>query len=218
MRTDVESFDDFCQYYTGRFVKDRNSADTIYRVVGKASDTLCLFERYNHGRKSSDTVQWSWPQVQDCVLFGLPRLGAVVYKNELLYLYYRADRNGGRGYDPRRIDMVSFNSWLLRKSSHAVVNMDTLDSPPFAYLATRNIHTTWNEAVSDLLGDKPIKAAYALSYNFGAFLGENVKPSLTYKNDVVGHIEDRDTAVLTPAFSRYEDILRRTLNCGVRHE
>lgn len=214
MRQDVESFADFCQYYTDHFVKDRDP-NIIYYVAGALNDRTVRMQRYSHGRKTPDHVDMSWDTILNTVLFGLPRIGTIVYKNELLYLYYRADRNGGRGYDPRRISYTSFNSWLLLNHNYPTFQADTLYEPHFAYLATRNAHTPWAEAAADLLGESPKTPAYALSYNFGLYLGSAKHPTLTYKSTTVGEVLELNLIKLVPGSEAYKTTIRNTLDSSI---
>lgn len=215
MRCDVESFKDFIQYYTGRYVKGREP-DVLYLVDGEVESNVAQFQKYVNGRKGT-IVYVHWSKIPETVMFGLPRLGTIVFKNELLFLYYSAERNGGRGYDSRRIGFHSFNSWLLQKANFQTVRESTLAEPHFAHIATRGSHTPWNEAMSDLFSATPTRPAYALSYNFGAYLGQKDVPWLTYKNNVIGDIITPDTVLLTADAARhYEDIIRRTLASDLR--
>lgn len=212
MRQDVESFGDFCQYYTGSFVKGRQP-DELFYIDAKLDDRHVVCTRYVHGRKQ-DTPTISWDQLQTLILFGLPRTGMVAFKDELLFFYYRTTRNGSRGYDPERIAYRSFNEWDLRSVSRDTVSLTTLRNAVFVHNLLRHSHVAWSEAVADLLSEKPKSLAVALSYNFGAYIPRNFQnPILCYKSDRIGSIVGPNTIQLVdPQLNHYHGVIRKWVN------
>jgi hypothetical protein len=211
MRTDVESFDDFIQYYTEHFVKSRVDPDILYMVGGRYEHEVATMAMYTSGRLTRNVIM-TWEMIKNTVLFGIPRLGTIVYKNELLYLYYQTTRNGGRGFDPRRIGYLSFNGWYLTKRNYPTFTTDLMYHAPFVHNAVRQGHTPWDEAQTDLLSTTPKFPAYALSYNFGAYLGDSEFPSLTYKSKSIGVILRANTIQLHKWAAEYRTTIHRTLN------
>ena len=209
MRIDVESFKDFCQYYTGRFVKSRTEGEILY-VHGKLSDNAVNATVYVNGRHSKD-ITLSWAEIGDRLLFGLPRLGMMVYKHQLLFLYYAPTRHGGRGYDQNRIRVCSHNSWALMSAGVHAQDYNIM-YPPFVHLALRHRHTPWDEAVTDLTSTTPRNPAYAVSFNFGVFLNQEEHPKLCYKTDVIGDVVANNKIILSKAFDSYAPVIGRWLN------
>lgn len=210
MRQDVESFNDFLQYYAGHYVKGRQP-EQIFRIVVAHTATSAIIEEFQGGKRIKSEVM-TWDMIKNCILFGVPRLGMVTLNNELLFLYYKAARAGGRGYDPARINFTAFNSWTLARTGQQTFTRASLSEGGVASRAMFSEHTPWDVAVKDVLAPKINRPAYALSYNFGVYLqGEYLNPILCYKTTAIGEILDVRTVRLTTTARIYGDLIRRTL-------
>lgn len=216
MRLDVESFADFIQYYRHSYVKARTDHNTLYLVSGAAGPESVQLVKYVSGREV-DSIVRSWADVQNMVMFGLPRLGVVAFKHELSFLYYRTVRNGSRGYNSTRIVKFSFNEADLATEGLRVETpfRALLDHPPYIHMALRREWSSWSEAASSLLAETPRDIAYALSFNFGAYLPSDGAPKLTYKDQVIGDIQSLTKVNLNESSKVYAPMIRTWISSSL---
>lgn len=209
---DVESFGDFCQYYNHRFFKSRRDQNKIYYLNGKINQTTVSLAVYVEGKLVKDGELMTAEQIWDDMQFGLPLIGMTERNNELLYLYYRTNRHGARGYDSNRILTHSHNSWVLSRYGLPVHRREDINTPGFACAALTQRHKTLYEAWRDFTSPKPNKLAYALSYRFGVHLCEDEYPKLCYKIHDIGEVTGPWNVRLNKQYAEYKDVILRVLN------
>jgi len=211
MRQDVESFEDFIQYYSLRFVKSRTHGEMFY-IRGRDVGQTVLTDKYVHGRLAQQGFRIPWSQIPSMVYFGLPRLGTVAYNHELLFLYYRPRRHGGRGYDSARIRFSSFNGRDLKALGLPTFDKNLLTYAPFVHLSMIHNHTPWGKATDELFSDNPKTPVYALSFNFGIFLPASKEyPVLTYKTSEIGDVVSPSLIRLKPKYSEHDALVERVV-------
>ncbi len=211
---DVESFSDFIQYYSNHYVRSAKDPHVMYLVHGPADMArhAATVTKYTDGRRAEGMVL-TQAQVWDEMQWGLPPIGMTVYNDaELMYLYYRTARNGGRGYARDRIVNRSFNSYILTQHGVPVVTNEDLSDPVHAWLAMTPRHVSLAEAWEGMQGELPKRLAYSLSYKFGVYLSHKEHPVLCYKMYELGDVLGPNKLRLRELGLDYVDVIRRTLN------
>lgn len=215
---DVASFADFIQYYQDHYVLSRTNPNLMYYIAGADGGRRNIATRvrvvpYVNGVRGDD-MSMSEAQVMAEMNWGLPQIGMTVVQDELLYMYYRTARNGGRGYDPLRVLSHSFNGHILSANNLEVL---TLGRPPLPATVWATLKPKWvslAEAMDDFNSTSapPNKIAYALSWQFGVYLSHKEHPTLCYKMLEIGDVIDPNSVQLYPKYSEYKDLIRRVLN------
>jgi hypothetical protein len=143
--------------------------------------------------------------------FGLPLIGMTVFNDqELMYLYYKPSRNGGRGFYKERTIAHSFNSTLLTKHGMRTV-LGELDSAPVVWQALKPKYATLADAWKDFQ-EGPDKLAYALTRVFGVHLSDTEHPKLCYRVHEIGDVLGPNKVRLLKKHSEYADPMRRVLD------
>jgi hypothetical protein len=215
VQRDVESFADFIQYYQHKFVRSRNDPALMFYVNGpmdrERPNRRLMMTGYRNGLPAGEDM-YTEQQVWDAVQFGLPSIGmTVVNDQELLYLYYRTSRNGGRGFGVDRVIQHSFNGLTLQGYGLAKFRPADLVQPPNAWRALEPGYVTLTKAWEDFQTG-PDKLAYALSRVFGVYLSHKDHPTLCYRTTEIGDVLGPNKVSLYKKQAEYLDPIRRVLN------
>lgn len=215
MQRDVESFADFLQYYTNSFVKSRVDANAMYYVAGPsdAYKRAVLVSTYKDGVIVKNNISMTEIAVNEVFEWGLPSIGMTVYDDkELVYLYYRTNRKGNRGFASNRILMQSFNGYILQQNGLPVKKRESLNEAEHVWQALNQRHLTLDTAWKDLTSKLPKKLAYAVTSRFGVHLTEQEYPVLCYKMHTIGEVLGPSKVRLQEKHREYTDVVRRVLN------
>lgn len=212
---DVESFADFVQYYQHKFVRSQNDPNLMYYVngpvdVGRPARRV-MMTSYRGGVSAGESM-YTEPQVWEAVQFGLPSIGMTVFNDqELMYLYYRTSRNGGRGFGIDRVIQHSFNGYNLQGYGLPKFRNADIVQAENAWKAINPQYVTLEEAWKDFQ-DGPNKLAYALSRVFGVYMSHKEHPTLCYRTLEIGDVLGPNKIALYSKQAEYRDPIRRVLN------
>lgn len=213
---DVESFADFLQYYSHRFVLAKNDPALMYFVDGPADHHRPARRAYMTAYRNGDNpVQdiYNEEQLFSRIQFGLPSIGMTVFNDrELIYLYYRTTRAGSRGFGGDRISQHSFNGWNLQNYGLGKFNPADLSRAWAAWGALNPKHVTLEAAWKDLNSAEPNALAYSLNSRFGVYLSHKEEPRLCYKMLEIGDVLGPNKVRLDSRQAEYRELIRRTLN------
>lgn len=204
MQLDVETLRDFSKYYGNRYLKGRD--DRVYFCHPVRGDDLdnnsMKFSVENSAKDSWETETIRFEAFPVRFWFGLPRLGSVVVESELLYLSHVPTRDGSRGLDHSRMAYHSFNGNERGDLSRFDPYMlGSLQAPHIPRQILYPVRVGLGEALQLLGEGKDI--AYALTdRRFGVFLSTTYEyPILTYKDTVVGTIENGELLLMQAGFT-----------------
>ncbi len=207
---DVESFADFGQYYLGHFVLSAKDDSEMFYVNGWSGHTKQRIHMtsYKNGELVDDATTYTEAQVWGLVKFGLPDIGMTVIGDELLYLYYKTTRNGGRGFDPGRIVQCTHNGFELKRYGLARIAPKDIMFPKNAWAALRPKYVNLRDAWEDY-STGPVCLAYPLSRMFGVYMSSNPHATLCYRMHEIGDVLGPNSVRLHKRHAEYVDAVRR---------
>jgi hypothetical protein len=214
---DVESFHDFLQYYQHHYVLSQKDENVMFKVAGAVDARQILMTPYRQGRTQGDGF-YTEAQVYDAIQFGLPMIGMTAFNDqELMYLYYKPSRNGGRGFYVDRVVQHSFNGAKLSK--HGLVRMRgrDLEQPEKVWNALKPTYVSLPKAWEDFQTG-PDSLAYALNRSFGVYLSEKEHPTLCYRSHEIGDVLGPNKVKLFKGRAEYADPIRRGINADMEIE
>lgn len=214
---DVESFRDFLQYYQHHFVLSQKDEDVMYKVVGAIDERQTMMAQYRRGQLRGDAY-YTEAQVYDAIQFGLPMIGMTAFNDqELMYLYYRPSRNGGRGFYMDRVVQHSFNGTSIAKHGLARMRSRDLEQPTNVWAALKPTYVSLPKAWEDFQTG-PESLAYALNRSFGVYLSEKDHPTLCYRSHEIGDVLGPNKVRLFKGCAEYADPIRRGINAEMEIE
>lgn len=218
MRIDVEDYDDFIQYYRGHLVRGREEG-FLYHVSDRGEDgNTVIMNVYKDGRLQERHKQFHFREVQKLIYFGIPRLGMVVVNDMLGFLSYDVARQGGRGFDPSRVQVTTYGTWGWERASGRFFPAGAeLSRGEIASQVLFPKRVDWERAHVDLLNDTPTRPAYALTWNFGIYLDSGfVHPLLVYKDRQVGELVGYNRVKLAAQYGDLRDLIGRAVSHDIQ--
>jgi hypothetical protein len=217
---DVESFADFLQYYAHSYVRSRSDPKVMYYVHGNA-DPLRLRAYVNvfkDGERHGEGMYIPEAKINEDFVWGLPLIGMTVLdERQLVFLYYRTARNGGRGFASSRVLSYSFNGHVLRQHGLKPAPI-RFDQAKHAWAAITQKHATLEYAYKDLTSKRPTQLAHALTYKFGIHLTEEEHPILCYKTNEVGEVLGPNHVRLQSKHRELKELMQRVISRNIEVE
>jgi hypothetical protein len=218
MLLDVDSIADFAQYYGESLCKGREHGEIFKLINSGRENGPITFTRYVNGKNSGNVAVATLQDLPKYISFGLPKLGMVAFKNELLFFYNTTERSGRRGICPSRILFRSHNSADIVAAGMEYFDRALISKPGVAYKIVYPEYTDLKTAVLHLYVETPPKIAYALSRSVGVYLDSETGITVCYKDTKVGTAKINGITtiiVLNKQHAGLRDQIIRELNCTV---
>lgn len=179
---DIETMEDFGQYYRSSFIGWRNPQDTglpyVPVYVGPNDPTVVIINFEGKVQKNL-----SFKDVLDNAQFGAPQYGSTEVKNTAVYVSRRSQRTAHRGHRSGQ----GLNAHVFHPEKLVMLKSDLLTDweylRPLFNPAYRSLEETYG------LLNSGERLACSLSRHFTGTLSEGYKvPVLHYKSSLVGYI------------------------------
>lgn len=190
---DVESLQDFAQYYESTYMESRDGA--ILRVSGTHGNNLVLRDIDRLDEEGEGYVLVPWSKVQTTLVYGRPPSGIFKHGTVVYYMYMTNNRMAGRGF---RGDYYAYQS--VRDGQALRWGNICRNENDLARSVLRPHYATIEHALANKLEDWLLSPIYSVS-------GER----LFRRGQLVGYFE-KDGLAMANGYPWVEKILRMQFN------